>query len=256
MLINNHKQKNTSFIMIISILVVMLLGIALLSFYLASTSSIVFYKLVLKIILIGTSIASLFVLLNGIYVLMLLNDRQLNRLGIELVKHSIGVLYPRMLYITQLFGLDRDNVQKIFSEINNRLILSREIRVKPEEILILLPHCLQKSHCKHKITNDIYNCRRCGACDIDFLIGLRDKYGVNIFVATGGTLARKIIVEQKPKAIIAVACERDLSSGILDIKNIPVIGLLNDRPEGPCVNTRVKVDKIEETIKYFIGEGE
>ncbi|WP_207727031.1 DUF116 domain-containing protein [Anaerosolibacter carboniphilus] len=237
------------------ILNVLFLGIAILSFYLAHTSSLVLYKLVLNIILIAASFASFFVLMNGICVLMLLNDHPLNSFGRKLVQYSMGAMYPRMMYITQLFGLDKDNIQKIFSEINNRLILSQRIQVKSEEILILLPHCLQKSDCKHKITNEISNCKRCGACDIDSLIALKEKYGVNIFVATGGTIARKIIKEQKPKAIIAVACERDLSSGILDVKGIPVIGLLNDRPEGPCINTRVKIDKAEEMIRYFIGEG-
>ncbi len=256
MLREHYKRKNTAFITIILILVLLSLGTAILSFYLAHTSNLVLYKLVLNIILIAASLAGLFILMNGIYILKLLNGHGLNVFSRKLVQHSMGAMYPKMMYVTQLFGLDKDDIQKIFSEINNRLILSKSIRVKPEEILILLPHCLQKSDCKHKITNNIFNCKRCGICDIDFLIGLKEKYSVNIFVATGGTIARKIIKEQKPKAIIAVACERDLSSGILDIKGIPVIGLLNDRPEGPCVNTRVKVDKIEETIRYFIGEEE
>ena len=48
------------------------------------------------------------------------------------------------------------------------------------------------------------------------LVGLSEKYGVGLAVATGGTLARRIIVDRRPKLIIAVACERDLSSSIQD----------------------------------------
>ena len=71
-------------------------------------------------------------------------------------------------------------------------------------------------------------------------------------VATGGTLARQVVKTIRPKAIIAVACERDLTSGIQDVFPLPVIGVLNERPYGPCFNTRVDINKVEETIKYFL----
>ena len=128
--------------------------------------------------------------------------------------------------------------------------------MKPEDILILLPHCLQNTDCPYKITGNIDNCKRCGLCPIDHLLDIRDQYHTKMFVATGGTLARRIVHQVKPKMVIAVACERDLSSGILDIKKIPVVGILNERPNGPCMNTRVSVKDIEETIQFFIQEGE
>ena len=67
-------------------------------------------------------------------------------------------------------------------------------------------------------------------------------------MATGGTLARKVIVEKRPKLVIAVACERDLTSGIKDCYPLPVIGILNDRPHGPCFNTLVEMAKIEQAL--------
>ena len=67
-------------------------------------------------------------------------------------------------------------------------------------------------------------------------------------VATGGTLARQMVKEIRPKAIIAVACERDLTSGIQDVFPLPVIGVLNERPFGPCFNTRVDIKKVEAAI--------
>lgn len=69
-------------------------------------------------------------------------------------------------------------------------------------------------------------------------------------------MARNIIKRLCPKAIVAVACERDLSSGIKDIKLIPVLGIVNERPEGPCCNTRVNLAKVEEAIVYFINGGD
>jgi hypothetical protein len=74
---------------------------------------------------------------------------------------------------------------------------------------------------------------------------------VKIAVATGGTLARRIIVENRPEAIVAVACELDLTTGILDSYPLPVIGILNERPHGPCINTKVDIEKVRGAIASF-----
>jgi hypothetical protein len=76
---------------------------------------------------------------------------------------------------------------------------------------------------------------------------------LRLFVATGGTIARRIVKEARPEAIIAVACERDLSSGLVDTYPLPVIGILNERPFGPCINTRVDLRKVQEAITFFAG---
>jgi hypothetical protein len=78
------------------------------------------------------------------------------------------------------------------------------------------------------------------------------KYNIDISVATGGTLARKVIVEKRPKLVLAVACERDLTSGIKDCYPLPVIGVLNDRPFGPCFNTTVDVSKIDDVLSQIL----
>ena len=69
-------------------------------------------------------------------------------------------------------------------------------------------------------------------------------------------MARKKVIDIKPKAIIAIACERDLTEGILDTNPLPVMGILNIRPEGPCKNTKVDLDKVIEGIKFFLGRKE
>jgi hypothetical protein len=94
----------------------------------------------------------------------------------------------------------------------------------------------------------VKNCKGCGKCEIKDLIALADEYQIKIAVATGGTLARRIIVQNKPEAIVAVACELDLTSGIQDSYPIPVIGILNDRPNGPCINTKVDILKVRSAI--------
>jgi hypothetical protein len=50
-----------------------------------------------------------------------------------------------------------------------------------------------------------------------------------------------------------VACERDLTSGIQDSYPLPVFGVLNQRPCGPCLDTLVPLAGLEESIRLFLG---
>ena len=166
---------------------------------------------------------------------------------------AIRLLLPVIEFIGTTAGIPRDTVRQSFIAMNNSLVLSRKFRLKPDRILILLPHCLQLVDCDIKITGDINKCVRCGRCDIAGLADLAEKYRIDISVATGGTLARKVIKEKRPKLVVAVACEGDLTSGIRDCYPLPVLGVLNDRPNGPCFNTAVDPRKIDEALKSVLG---
>jgi len=162
------------------------------------------------------------------------------------------VLFPFMILMGRLVGVSRERVQQSFIELNNHLVLSNHHRTRPNKLLILLPHCIQDFDCQVKITGNIRNCKGCGKCEIKDLIELSDQYQVKIAVATGGTLARRIIVDNRPEAIVAVACELDLTSGIQDTYPIPVIGILNERPNGPCINTKVDIQKVKQAMLDFL----
>lgn len=143
----------------------------------------------------------------------------------------------------------KEQFQSLIISMNNRLVRAEAPRTK--KILLLLPHCLQIDECTIRLTHNIQNCERCGRCEIKDLIMIAEENGLNLFVATGGTLARRIVKDARPGAIVAVACERDLSSGIVDTYPLPCIGIPNERPFGPCFNTRVDLEKVKEAIRFF-----
>ncbi|SMB93402.1 hypothetical protein SAMN00017405_0028 [Desulfonispora thiosulfatigenes DSM 11270] len=173
----------------------------------------------------------------------------------KLIKKSILFLYPNALRIGKWFGLSSDKIKNSYIQVNNELVKLKKYKMLPEDILILAPHCLQNVKCPHKITIDVNNCKNCGLCKVGSLLMVSNKYNVDIVIATGGTFARKFVAEKRPKAIIAIACERDLTSGIQDVKDIPVLGVLNERPEGPCYNTQVSLGQVENAINFFLKGG-
>ena len=85
---------------------------------------------------------------------------------------------------------------------------------------------------------------------------ITDKYKVKAFILAGGEAARARICEHKPRACVAVACERDLVAGISDVASAKLIGIgiPNKRPEGPCKNTTLDLKEFENAVRFFLGK--
>jgi uncharacterized protein len=165
---------------------------------------------------------------------------------------AIRYLLPAIIAIGRLLGADREGLQRSFITLNNQLVRGRKLRVPASQAIILLPHCVQLHQCAIKVTGDIDKCLRCGKCGIGDLAELAQSRGVAIAVATGGTLARKILLEKRPRFVLAVACERDLTAGILDAYPLPVYGVFNRRPQGPCYNTEIDLAEVQKALDAHV----
>jgi uncharacterized protein len=144
------------------------------------------------------------------------------------------MLFPAVARLARSFGISRDRLGHSFIEVSNRLAAPRRA---DGAVLALIPRCLSKD-----LKRDVKR-----ICD-----GIP---GVILHTAPGGTQARSIIRDIKPRAIVAVACERDLVSGIHDVApRIPIIGIPNTRPLGPCKDTVIDVGKFRSAILFFAGE--
>ncbi len=143
----------------------------------------------------------------------------------------VNKLLELAITLGRLLGISRDRLANSFLKIHNMIIGSKPAHTEPGRLLVIMPRCLTKEN----------NLR---------LRELRDRFQFHMATAGGGSEARLKIREVRPKVVIAIACERDLLSGFKEVNPyIPVIGFPNRRPEGPCKNTCVDLDKIEEAIK-------
>lgn len=163
-------------------------------------------------------------------------------------------LLPLMESTGKLFNFKKEDIRKSFVKINNEYVL-QHLDLKPDSrILLLLPHCVQNSECGARLLYNLKNCKNCGRCQVGGAIALSRKHNVRVAVATGGTIARKIVKEERPDFIVAVACERDLASGIQDCFPIPVYGALNYRPNGPCFNTSFPMPLLDALLTALRSE--
>lgn len=155
--------------------------------------------------------------------------------GLIIVPKLINLLLEITLRVGKVLGISRDRLANSFLKLHNLFLTSEARKIIPEKVLMLIPRCLSRE-------NNIA------------LRKMRDLYGFVLAVAEGGTEARQQIKEFRPGLIIAIACERDLLTGFIDVNpHIPVIGFPNVRPCGPCKNTEVDLPKIEETLKRHLA---
>ena len=81
---------------------------------------------------------------------------------------------------------------------------------------------------------------------------MAERFRIPMVVATGGELAVSRVKDREVRGIIAVACEKELRMGILASLPKPVLGLFNERPNGPCKDTRVDLVEVERAIEWFL----
>ncbi len=96
-------------------------------------------------------------------------------------------------------------MNRIVVGLSNFTTKLRRTRVKPDQLLLLIPHCVQRSACVQDIASGVWNCARCGKCRLDALIALSEKYGCRIEVASGGRLALDKVRAPSVRAVVAVA---------------------------------------------------
>lgn len=129
----------------------------------------------------------------------------------------------------------RDRVENASVKVYNTLALLRTRKVGHGELLLLIPRCLSR-------------------VTLDTVLSMAGKYGVPVFVATRGQLARRVIRERRPRAVVAVACERDMVTGLHDVAGkVPVLGLTMTLPAGPCKDAALDYEMLEKYLQAFVG---
>lgn len=123
--------------------------------------------------------------------------------------------------------------------------------------ILLLPHCLRRSEtCQGKYTKRGMECIACNPeCPVNSLSEAAQKMGYKgVCVAPGGSLALNYANEVKPKAIVAVACRKELEEGVAGVRSLKNPGVLSlpivviPLTKDGCVDTEVDIKQAVEII--------
>lgn len=160
--------------------------------------------------------------------------------------------------LARVFGSSADRMAHSAVAVSNALTRAGRRKARSGgPVLVLLPRCVQRPECEQPLVNDVDSCRRCGECPVAEILALREEYGdVVMAVLTGGSVVPGVVRHFDPRAVIGVACERELISGIYVVGDRPVLGVANRRPEGPCRGTTLDVEELREAVETFTARRE
>jgi len=144
-------------------------------------------------------------------------------------------------------------IHNVIIAVNNRITRWRRVRVPGASILLLLPHCLHRDTCPRNVTLDPDECRRCGQCSVASMLALRDEFGLACSVVGGGRQALAATRQPHIKAVVAVACQKELVLGIRAAFPKPVVAIPNMTPDGPCRNTCADYETVRRAISSIVA---
>jgi hypothetical protein len=183
---------------------------------------------VLAILLTALSVAL------GLVALMLLTGWPRSTRASSLARRILAVVERRVFALGRVLSINKDRLAHAFIRTNNALVRLAPQGIAPQRVLILLPRCLRKEQ-------------------LDQARSLASARSVEVAIVAGGEQARQRIREKRPSVVIGVACERDLLSGIRDVRHkLSVLGIANTRPNGPCRDTQINLAELEATLDLCV----
>jgi len=216
---------------------------------------------------------------SALFALMLLGVAGGVVLGFLAYKADI-FLFPRLAFFLleklrsifrfmfSFFTRDRFLVERMAVKVLNHVYRASYRRVPVSDRIALLPQCLRDLDCKARLSPELgLACRRCGRCVIDKVFNLFEEHcpkaggettggsaaDGKVFVSPGGTFAIRILEAVNPRAVLGVACPRDLFEGmaVCHSLGIPVQGVPLLRTG--CVATDVDFEEVSRVLLMESG---
>lgn len=144
----------------------------------------------------------------------------------------------------KMIGLKPENIDHLYVELKNEIHKEAFSKINPKYKIVFLPQCLRKAtKCKAKIGEEGYECVKCSKdCKAREIREMAENAGYKIFVVPGGSMVSKIIYKYKPKAVIGVACMKELVMSLEELQ-LPLHAV--ELSKDGCVETDVDIEKVK-----------
>ncbi|MCA6080024.1 MAG: DUF116 domain-containing protein [Endomicrobium sp.] len=146
----------------------------------------------------------------------------------------------------------KEQIYKTFTDKQNKLQTKKFAHIPFNKRIIFAPHCMRNmAVCTAVEKDSYYTCAECGRCKINNIAKLARELNYQaLYVVKGGRVIEKIIRDEKPEAIVGIACffEGYQAFKILKDENIAVqfVSLTKDG----CATTDTDLIEVEKVLKY------
>ncbi|MFX1466309.1 MAG: DUF116 domain-containing protein [Promethearchaeota archaeon] len=148
------------------------------------------------------------------------------------------------------FGVDETEVLGLFNQMKNEAYKDTFLSTPFQERIILFPQCLRHPDCEAKSDKWGHHCVDCGRCGISRIKQLADELGyAKVFIIRGGSIIEEIFEKFNPKAVIGVACNKEIFLGNLVCEKHGVVTQSVFLTREGCYNTDVNFKHVENCVR-------
>jgi hypothetical protein len=160
--------------------------------------------------------------------------------------YIVDLLYSPFKTIAHFLKLDDHLIDNIAIRVRDDLNKERFKEIPAEKTLIFLPHCLRHRDCPAPLQKEGLNCSECGLCSIGAIKKKAEPMGYKLYIVPGSSFVKKIVMENKFKAVLGVACHEDLNQMMMLLSDFCPQGVLLEKTG--CFETKVNIKKVFEKI--------
>ena len=158
----------------------------------------------------------------------------------------VDSLYFPFKSIANFLKLDEYLIDDIAIRVRDELNKEKFKSVPAEKTLIFLPHCLRHRDCPATLQKEGLNCTECGLCSIGVIKKKTEPMGYKLYIVPGSSFVKKIVMENKFKAVLGVACHEDLNQMMMLLSDFCPQGALLEKTG--CFETKVNIKKVFEKL--------
>jgi hypothetical protein len=120
------------------------------------------------------------------------------------------------------------------------------------ERIVLVPQCLRRlGTCKAVETARGYDCKSCMACPAGAIWRKAGELGYKgVFMVKGGRAVATLIAEQKPKAVVGVACDYEGALGMMECERAGTAVQFVPLARDGCSETDVEIAEVESVMEF------
>ena len=164
-----------------------------------------------------------------------------------------GLAIQKLEQLATKVGVEEKELFELYVESKNGSLRERYSATPFNERILLLPQCLRAKDCPAELGDYGYECQECGRCSVKEILHLTKDLGYKgAFILPGGSIAKKILLEMKPKATLGVACFKELVIGSFLCEKLGIVGQGVVLAKDGCINTLVDWKALNETLNMHL----
>ncbi len=151
------------------------------------------------------------------------------------------------------FGDLEDRYIVHLAEKQNRLVQKHFAGRHPQKVLLIMPRCVKRTHCRADVQNSLEQCLSCDLCPLGEVARMCERHGIRSLVAFRSHIAFELARRHEPDLIIATACHDRLVKALRSVPEYPALLAPLAGMQKQCVNAGVDLAWLERQLAALSG---